>query len=401
MADNVIIRKNREGQAGRQRRVNRFGPCDAAGGLPNRAEALSADLFDALVRDMCPRQSVTGYELIEAKGLQEQVSTAGRARVRLHYAASEATLPEAVVVKMVIDEPGVDSALYETEVQMYRDVLPGLDIPKVSCLGAAYDGQTDRFVLLLEDLSAQKPFFPTSKDEPLTPERVAGLLSILAKLHARYWNSPELGGMQGWLSNLLAGPQFDFLEAITVPAIEEMISQSPYRKDLVDRTGWTPAQLWDGVKVAHAYHDKVFPRTLVHGDTGAHNTYHLADGTFGFLDWQISACGNWAHDVHYIIVTALSIADRRANERELVAHYLAELKRSGVGDAPDLETAMEGYGRAMIWGFTIGWLLCPERNYGMEIISTNLERLYAAMCDNGTLRLVEQAMQDLKAETPA
>jgi hypothetical protein len=99
--------------------------------------------------------------------------------------------------------------------------------------------------------------------------------------------------------------------------------------------------------------------------------------------------------VHYNIIESLSIADRRAHERALVQHYIDELARNGVTDAPDIETAMQAYGRAIIWGFTVGWLLCPERNYDMRIISTNLERLFCAMVDNDTLALVEQAQRDL------
>ncbi len=390
MTENVIMghRSKTERQATGADR----GPVDPGMPLPNRAEDLTVELLDRLVREMHPGSTVRAVELIEVKGLQQQVSTAGRARLRLTYGPGSAALPEDVVVKMVIGEPGVDSALYETEVQMYRNILPGLGLPQITCLGAAYESRTERFLLLLEDLTAKKPFFPLSIDPPLSPERVAGQLSILARLHARYWNSPELDTTRGWLSTLLSGRQFDFFETITVPAITQLMADSPYRTDLVARTGWTPEQLWEGVKTAHAYHFKVFPRTLVHGDTGAHNTFHLPDGTFGFYDWQISAVGNWAHDVHYNIIESLSIADRRAHERPLVEHYLAELGRLGVRDVPDIETAMEGYGRAIIWGFTIGWLLCPERNYDMKIISTNLERLYAAMCDNDTLALVEKAL---------
>jgi len=394
VAENIIMRNNEASHL--HEKGMDHGPVSPAYPLPDRAENLSVALLDRLVAEMHPGSSVSGFELIEAKGLEQQVSTAGRARLKLQYGSGSAQLPEDVIVKMVIGEPGLDSgALYETEIQMYRDVLPKLDIPKLQCLGAAYEGDTGRFMLMLEDLTPKQPFFPLSTDKPLTPERVAGQLSILAKLHARYWASPDLDSMDTWLSSLLSGPQFEFFERITVPGITYLANDSPYRTDLVARTGWTPQQLWDGVKVAHAWHDKVFPATLLHGDTGAHNTYHLPDGTFGFLDWQISARGNWAHDVHYNIIESLSIADRREHERALVQHYLSELERNGVTDAPDIETAMEGYGRAIIWGFTIGWLLCPERNYDMRIISTNLERLYAAMCDNDTLRLVEEAGRQL------
>jgi len=47
-------------------------------------------------------------------------------------------------------------------------------------------------------------------------------------------------------------------------------------------------------------------------------------------------------------------------------------------------------GRALIWGFTVGWMMVPERNYGMEIISANLERLFAACTDHKTFELADE-----------
>jgi hypothetical protein len=393
MSDGVIM-SHSNARADRATGRDR-GPVDPASPLPDHPDGLSVELLDRLIAEMHPGSSVTAVELVEAKGLAQQVSTAGRARLRLSYGPGSAPLPRDVVVKMVIDKPGVDSALYETEVQIYRDVLPGLDIPQIRCLGAAYEAVSERFVLLLEDLTGRQPFFPLSTEKPLSPERVAGQLSILAKVHARYWNSPDLARMDDWLGTLLVGRQFDFLNSICVPAITQMIGESTYRADLVARTGWSPAQLWQGVMDTHAWHDRIMPRTLVHGDTGAHNTYHLADGSFGFYDWQLSAVGCWAHDVHYTIIESLSIADRKAHERALVQHYLDELRSNGVTDAPDIDMAMRAYGRAIIWGLTVGWLLCPERNYDMKIIITNLERMFSAMLDNNTLALVEQAQRDL------
>lgn len=58
---------------------------------------------------------------------------------------------------------------------------------------------------------------------------------------------------------------------------------------------------------------------------------------------------------------------------------------------------MQTHGRAIIRGFTVGWLLCLERNYDMKIVITNLERLYSAMCDNDTLELVEQGQRKMEA----
>jgi hypothetical protein len=51
---------------------------------------------------------------------------------------------------------------------------------------------------------------------------------------------------------------------------------------------------------------------------------------------------------------------------------------------------MRKFARGLIWGFTIGWLMVPEPNYGMEIISANLERLMAACTDNNTFDLADE-----------
>ncbi|MCA9491647.1 MAG: hypothetical protein KC621_17065 [Myxococcales bacterium] len=236
MAEHVIMGDGSKRSIGSNR-----GPVDPSHSLPNSAEGLTVELIDRIVSEWNPGTSVTGVELVEAKGLAQQVSTAGRARLRLTYAPGSADLPRDVIVKMVIGEAGVDGALYETEVQMYREVLPGLGIPQITCLGAAYEDKTERLLLLLEDLTAKKPFFPLSTLKPLSPDRVAALLSHLAKLHARYWNSPDLDAMSDWLGTLLKGRQFDFLNAICVPAITQMAEESTYRADLIARTGWTPA----------------------------------------------------------------------------------------------------------------------------------------------------------------
>jgi aminoglycoside phosphotransferase (APT) family kinase protein len=130
--------------------------------------------------------------------------------------------------------------------------------------------------------------------------------------------------------------------------------------------------------------------TFQHGDTGAHNTYHLPDGRCGFLDWQLSVRGHWSHDVHYLVTTALSVADRRAHEKALVERYLARLAALGVADVPPIDEAMREFGRALIWGFTIGWLMVPPQNYPASIIGANLERLLAAVQDHGTFDLADE-----------
>lgn len=362
----------------------------ATGKLPSTVAELTAEAISPLVAEMHPGASVTGCEIKEVFGLGQEVSTAGRAKVRLTYGAGSPALPQDVVVKLVIDEPGVPSMLYRTEVGMYKKFLPGLPIERPFCLGTDFDEGTGTFLLVLEDLSLRGAFFPNVIKPPLTKDQVAGMLDILATLHARFWRSPQLEEEKAWLGSLTEGEAFEFFDSDTVSWIDSFVASNSYRADLIERVGRPPAHLWENVKAVHRYHEGLFPITLLHGDTGAHNSYHLPDGTAGYLDWQLSVRATWPHDVHYCICTSLSVADRRKYEQELVEGYLARLRALGVADVPSIDLAMREFGRALIWGFTIGWMMVPERNYGMEIICANLERLMAACQDHGTFDLADE-----------
>jgi hypothetical protein len=49
----------------------------------------------------------------------------------------------------------------------------------------------------------------------------------------------------------------------------------------------------------------------------------------GLNDWQCSCKGSWGRDLSYAISTALSIENRRAWERDLVAYYVDQLHAAG------------------------------------------------------------------------
>jgi len=360
--------------------------------IPDSVEEITPALLSALVSEMHPGASVEAVEVLEAREKGKMASTAGRVRLRLRYGAGSPALPERVIVKMVLGEPSVARFLYETEVQMYRRVLPRTKVERPLCLGAAYDASSGRFMVVLEDLAVRDAFFPTVLDPALTPGQMARLLDVLAELHAQYWEATDRLGEERWLGTLMEGSQADFFNRGAAANIDALVRGSPYRQDLITRVGRSPQALWDGVKAVHAHQAARLPQTLVHGDTGAHNSYHLPDGRCGFLDWQFSSRAAWPRDVHYTVCTGLSVADRRTHERALVQHYLQRLADFGVQSPPDIDTAMVEFGRAIIWGFTIGWLIVPERNYGMEIVSANLERLKAAMDDHDTLRLADEVM---------
>ena len=48
------------------------------------------------------------------------------------------------------------------------------------------------------------------------------------------------------------------------------------------------------------------------------------------LDWQLMMRGSWAHDVTYLMVTALDPEVRRAHQLDLLGEYLDRLAAAGV-----------------------------------------------------------------------
>ena len=130
------------------------------------------------------------------------------------------------------------------------------------------------------------------------------------------------------------------------------------------------------------------PETLLHGDAHIANAYLLPDGTVGLLDWQLQVRGCFAHDVIYLISTALPTDVRRGSARDLLARYLHDLTDQGVVGAPDLDEAWEWCRRAVVWGLVIGWLITPPENYGTAITVANTERMVAAVADLDALSIL-------------
>src|SRR3546814_1202842 len=84
--------------------------------------------------------------------------------------------------------------LYQNEVRFYNRLRHELtDIEAPFSLGGAYDPETQQFALLLGDLTLQGARFPNVLS-PVSLDELRALLDPLARLHARYWQSPRFGG---------------------------------------------------------------------------------------------------------------------------------------------------------------------------------------------------------------
>ena len=280
--------------------------------------------------------------------------------------------------------PHAPDAMYINEVRFYRTIRSNLSIEAPECFGSIFDEANRSFGVLMEDLTLRGARFPNALTS-VTVDEIRGLLTTLAALHARYWQSPSFGSDLRWLATPVAGGMYPVFQALGLDLIRNQVETNAYKSALLEPLGKTVDELWDALWKAQQML-ATGPQTLLHGDPHIANTYLLPKQGGGFLDWQLMVKGRWAHDFTYLLITGLSVEERRNNERELLGFYLDELRRHGVDRPPEQNEAWLRYRQAAIWGLVIGWLITPTENYGEAITAANLSRLVTAVADLETLQ---------------
>ena len=108
-------------------------------------------------------------------------------------------------LKSIFVKMGKEDAFDEEgrhEVRFYRTVKKeSLSLSVPNCHFAGFDDQTDQPIIILEDYSNTHQFLT---DWPIPPEIEAckKAISVLAKLHAKFWNHPDLGVNLGSLKTI-------------------------------------------------------------------------------------------------------------------------------------------------------------------------------------------------------
>ncbi|MDO8703829.1 MAG: phosphotransferase [Sulfuricaulis sp.] len=308
--------------------------------LPLEFQDISCAWLSEALAQRYPGVEVTAFE---RDG--EMHSTSSKARLRLTYneAGQRAGLPASMYIKGGFNRrvlKRVWGAL-AIEVRFFMEVAPELNVNIPRCYFAQIDEQSRQGIVLLEDLTARGVSFGVLT-EPLTPDRVATMLELMARYHGHWWNDPRLSRYadfkvpmhlymkwqlrRDWWERMLEMPQAAHLPAELRDA------------DLMERAVDT---LWEL--------NERMPQTYVHGDPHLGNTYFEKDLSPGLLDWQCSMRGPWAHDVSYFIAGVLDVEDRRSHERDLLKHYLAALRAAG-GEPPDFDSAWLEHRRQMMHG---------------------------------------------------
>ena len=338
------------------------------GGLPRQAAGLGPDALSGLL----------GRTVTAARPLDGTSGTTDRARLALEGDA----VPASVFVKTAAVEGatrlfGGLARLGEVEVGFYRDVRPGLDLRAPRLLGASFDRSTGRFVIVLEDLAAQGAVFCDTLSR-LTTDQTAAVLSTLARLHgATHQRLPRVG----WLGTNSGDALLPVISGSLPRLAAKVAERSP---ELLSADA---APLLRGYRRWATTLDEG-PHSVLHGDPHPGNVYLHGERDAGLLDWQAVRRGNPLRDVTYHLVLGMAVPDRRAHERDLLAHYAAELAAHG-GPSLDADECWRQHRRMAAYAYVAAVFTSGLGGLqNADIADAGLKRAGAAVSDLETAAVI-------------
>jgi aminoglycoside/choline kinase family phosphotransferase len=268
-------------------------------------------------------------------------------RLSLTYDRPAPDAPRTVVCKFPSPDPGARQIAatfrhYEKEVRFYEQMAADSPIRAPRAYHQSLDLENGDFFLLMEDLSHLK-----NGDQlgglSLAEARVA--ISALARLQARWWETPELHAMD-WL------PPFEDPGMLVLQDVFQQCWE-PYCGFMGERL--PPAMRGVGAALGTRIRAMLrglsqSPVTLVHGDYRADNLFFGDDASLAVVDWQIVLRGRGAFDLAYFLTGNLTVEDREANETELVQLFHATLCQGGVSGY-SLEELWRDYRLCTLFGW--------------------------------------------------
>jgi Phosphotransferase enzyme family len=362
--------------------LNNFGGMFMAASekLPRSIEELTPQWLNGAIRSHCPDITVTSATI-------EKIiwGTATKVLMDVQYAGDyqKYGIPHKLCVKGELDErvrqaiAGITMTGTQVEADFYNDLAPklGLPLPR-HWYGGSEPGMG---ILILDNLTAVNGTFgaPT---EPWTPDLVSKAFDILAKLHASTWDKkyPELTWLQVGAANVRQYNEF-------------LMSDGHWKEHFVrPEVFQLPAALADRERGLNALrnlwrYDDTNAHCVIHGDAHLGNTAIDASGQPYFIDWAGPCYSCWAFDVSNFMVGALTVADRRANERDLISHYLDRLAFHG-GPALNRAEAWDDFRRHILNGLV--WTTLPTALQSTENVHAMGERYSAALIDHDTFKLM-------------
>lgn len=269
----------------------------------------------------------------------------------------------------------------ERELRFYDELLPSTPVSAPACHGTWYDPDTAHFCLLQDVVETD-----TTVDQVagLTADQIALVIHELARLHARWWGSPDVLD-RDWLPRLDSAGRVGNLHRLVGAGWEPLCELAG--------SELTAAERRLGTRFADRLVRKLeavasLPSTLIHSDLRADNLLFSPDGdTVTLVDWQGCGVGPPGFDLGYLLSSSLPVDERREHEDALLADYRTKLAAEGV-PLSDAEVRA-GYAESMHYGLAIACALPvisdPDEGRVAELARTVARRSIEALRDHGQL----------------
>lgn len=354
--------------------------------VPHSYAAITdAWLTDVLCRDY-PGAAVVAHSFDERDD-----GSSNRRRIMLEYndAGRDAGLPDTVFCKaaetlnnrLVL---GLSRAA-QIEADFYNLVRGRMEIEAPEGLYASFDPENFASLIMLRDLRDHATFCDDRTE--MTRELAEQQIRTLANLHSRFYQSPDLGSStlpfiswpDWWARMMAASPDFEECCDRAFGQCEDIMPARLFARR---------SEIWPATMASVERHNHL-PQTLIHCDVHLKNWYIASNGAMGLSDWQITSIGHWSRDLIYTMTTALTIENRRAWEKDLVALYLDLMAERGVPREPidQVWTALRQQLMTALAFWTI--TLCPAEGMpDMQPLRTTrefLNRLLTAIDDHASL----------------
>lgn len=352
---------------------------------PGTYEAITSEWLTAVLCRHVPGAQVMSFSITDRSD-----GSSNRARIHLTYnaAGNDARLPATVFCKASVTLKnrvmlGLSHSA-QMETNFFQKARPRLHLETPVPLHAVFDPDSYAYIIMMKDIGATTDF--CNEKSTINRAQAETQVATLAKLHARFYQSPELGTetlpfptWPEYWTNMTAPQKFAEFCDIAFGVAESVIPPRLFQRR---------SEIWPATEKSVALHNQL-PRTLIHCDVHIGNWYKAGNGDMGLTDWQVASIGHWSRDFIYATVTSLTIEDRRNWEADLLRLYLDKMEALGV---PRIS-----FDDAWLWvrqqlpSALAFWTITLRPSEGMppmqpESISYELiKRLTAAMDDYGTL----------------
>jgi len=325
-------------------------------------------------------------------------------RMSPSYTAPEPTAPRSLIAKIPTADPagrGIAQMLgfYEKEARFYGSLCHTIGVRSARGYYTAADPANVRYVILMEDLGGLRL---GDQVAGATAAECETLMLELGKLHARWWESPELHALD-WIPPINA-PQIKLSALAFAQALEPFLQKfgdqlTASQVDMAQR------YLFRMNPIQEAFASG--PLTLCHGDLRLDNVFWGSPDNSSpvtLIDWQIAVKARGPYDVGYFMSQSVDPPVRAANEERLVREYHRVLAENGVRGY-SFDQCWDDYRAAVMGCLTYPVVAAGSidlgNERGVELATTMLRRSLSAIDDLKAYEVLDRFEAAPLPEMPA